>query len=148
MARGDTAPLLPNPRRICGTLQWCGFTCLSFGIEIKIHTWMRRSYSQIWLVNGKAVWQRNNLIVYVLHRLIVAIWRWRSWSAVVQVMACFLTPPSLYLNHCWLTMKDILLPSSHCNVCLNTQDINLPQLCFELTDLKSQTNLRGNNQII
>ena len=31
-----------------------------------------------------------------------AIWHWRSWSTLVQVMACCLTAPSHYLNHCWL----------------------------------------------
>ena len=31
-----------------------------------------------------------------------AIWHWRSWSTLVQVMACCLTAPSHYLNRCWL----------------------------------------------
>ena len=29
-----------------------------------------------------------------------AIWRWRSWSTLVQVMACCPTAPSHYLNQC------------------------------------------------
>ena len=31
-----------------------------------------------------------------------AIWRWRSWSTLVQVMACCLTAPSHYLNQSWM----------------------------------------------
>ena len=34
-----------------------------------------------------------------------AIWRWRSWSTLVQVMACCLTAPSHYLNQCWLIIS-------------------------------------------
>ena len=33
-----------------------------------------------------------------------AIWRWRSWSTLVQVMACCLTAPSHYLNHFFFTI--------------------------------------------
>ena len=29
-----------------------------------------------------------------------AIWRWRSWSTVVNALACCLTAPSHYLNQC------------------------------------------------
>ena len=34
-----------------------------------------------------------------------AIWRWRSWSTLVQVMAWCLTAPSHYLNQCWLVIS-------------------------------------------
>ena len=34
-----------------------------------------------------------------------AIWWHRSWSTLVQVMACCLTAPSHYLNQCWLIVK-------------------------------------------
>ena len=34
-----------------------------------------------------------------------AIWRWRSWSTLVQVMAWCLTAPSHYLNQHWLISK-------------------------------------------
>ena len=36
-----------------------------------------------------------------------AIWRWRSWSTLVQVMACCLTAPSHYLNQCWLIISEV-----------------------------------------
>ena len=41
-----------------------------------------------------------------------AIWRWRSWSTLVQVMACCLTAPSHYLNQCWLIISKVLWHSS------------------------------------
>ena len=37
-----------------------------------------------------------------------AIWHWRSWSTLVQVMACCLMAPSHYLNQCWLIISNIL----------------------------------------
>ena len=37
-----------------------------------------------------------------------AILRWRSWSTLVQVMACCLTAPSHYLNQCWLIISKVL----------------------------------------
>ena len=44
-----------------------------------------------------------------------AIWRHRSGSTLVQVMACCLMAPSHYLNWCWLFMKDILWHSPESN---------------------------------
>ena len=41
-----------------------------------------------------------------------AIWRWISWSTLVQVMACCLTAPSHYLNQCWLIINKVLWHSS------------------------------------
>ena len=41
-----------------------------------------------------------------------AIWRWRSWSTLVQVMACCLTAPSHYLNQCWFIISKGLWHSS------------------------------------
>ena len=41
-----------------------------------------------------------------------AIWRWGSWSTLVQVMACCLTAQSHYLNQCWLIISKGLWHSS------------------------------------
>ena len=41
-----------------------------------------------------------------------AIWCWRSWSTLVQVMACCLTAPSHYLNRCWFIICKVLWYSS------------------------------------
>ena len=37
-----------------------------------------------------------------------ATWHWRSWSTLVQVMACCLTAPSHYLNQCWSVINGFL----------------------------------------
>ena len=46
-----------------------------------------------------------------------AIWRHRAWSTLVQVMSCFLTAPSHYLNQCWLTVSEVLWhsPNGQCH---------------------------------
>ena len=41
-----------------------------------------------------------------------AIWRWRSCSTLVQVMACCLTAPSHFLNQWWLIISKFLWHSS------------------------------------
>ena len=41
-----------------------------------------------------------------------AIWRWRSWSTLVQVMASCLTAPNHYVNQCWLIISEVLWHSS------------------------------------
>ena len=58
-----------------------------------------------------------------------AIWRWRFWSTLAQVMACCLTPPSHYLNQCWLIISKAPWHSSE-------EDITVR--LFEDTDRKSK----------
>ena len=41
-----------------------------------------------------------------------AIWHWRSWSTLIQVMACCLMAPSHYLRQCWLIISKVLWHSS------------------------------------
>ena len=36
-----------------------------------------------------------------------AIWQHRTWSTLVQVMACCLTAPSHYLNQCWFIISEV-----------------------------------------
>ena len=43
------------------------------------------------------------------------IWRHKTWSSLVQVMTCFLTAPSHYLNQCWLIISEALWHSPKCN---------------------------------
>ena len=52
-----------------------------------------------------------------------AIWRWRSWSTLVQVMACCLTAPSHYLNQCWLIISKVLWHSSE-DIIIRFEDTN------------------------
>ena len=44
-----------------------------------------------------------------------ATWRHKPGSTLVQTMACCLTPPSHYLNQCWLTIRKVQWHSSEDN---------------------------------
>ena len=44
-----------------------------------------------------------------------AIWHHRTWSTLVQIMACCPTAPSHYLNQCWQFIIDVLWHSSESN---------------------------------
>ena len=48
-----------------------------------------------------------------------AIWRWRSWSVLVQVMA-----PSHYLNQCWLIISKVLWHSFQDIIMRRFEDTN------------------------
>ena len=50
-----------------------------------------------------------------------AIWCQRSWSTLVQVMACCLMAPSHYLNQCWLYITEVLWQSSEGNFTVSTK---------------------------
>ena len=52
------------------------------------------------------------------------IWRWRSWSTLIQVMACCLTAPSHYLNQCWLIISKVLWHSSEDIIIRRFEDTN------------------------
>ena len=52
------------------------------------------------------------------------IWRQRSGSTLVQVMACCLTAPSHYLNQCWLSISSVQWLSSNDNPTRDTSAIN------------------------
>ena len=53
-----------------------------------------------------------------------AIWRWRSWSTLVQVMTCCLTAPSHYLNQIWLIIRKVSWHSSEGKFTAGTSAIN------------------------
>ena len=66
------------------------------------------------------------------------IWRWRSWSALAQVMACCLTAPSHYLNHCWLIISKVLWHSSEDIVIRRFEDTNqLSKITFLKLDMST-----------
>ena len=52
-----------------------------------------------------------------------AVWRWRSWSTLIQVMACCLTTPSHYLNQCWLITSKVLW-HSFADIIIRFEDTN------------------------
>ena len=53
-----------------------------------------------------------------------AIWWWRFWSTLVQVMACCLTAPSHYLNQCWLIISKGMCHSSEDIIIRKFEDTN------------------------
>ena len=53
-----------------------------------------------------------------------AIWRWRSWSTLVQEMVCCLTAPSDYLNQCWLIISMVLWHSAEDIIIRRFKDTN------------------------
>ena len=55
---------------------------------------------------------------------------YRSGSTMVQVMACWLTAPSHYLNQCWLFIKAVLRHYPMTNFTRSAQDID-SQNAFE-----------------
>ena len=70
-----------------------------------------------------------------------AMWPWRSWPTLGQVMACCLTAPSHYLNQCWLTINEVLWHSI-------PWFLKIPRLiyklCMKFTHAKSQPHFRVN----
>ena len=69
-----------------------------------------------------------------------AIWRGRSWSTMVQVMACCLTAPSHYLNQCWLIIGTVLWHSSEdifIRRCEDTNQLNKIENCIFKITLRS-----------
>ena len=47
----------------------------------------------------------------------------KTWSTLTQVMACCLTAPSHYLNHCWLIISKVFWHSPEGNFTRNAQGI-------------------------
>ena len=65
-----------------------------------------------------------------------AIWRWRSWSKLVQVMACCLAAPSHYLNQCWLITSKVLWHSSK-DMVIRNMEIPISEARWKITFSKS-----------
>ena len=76
-----------------------------------------------------------------------AIWRWRSWSTLVQVMACCPTTPSHYLNRCcviiskvlWHNSEDIIIRSQWVNGAVHREHRPSSQLLSSGTCLQKVT---------
>ena len=66
-------------------------------------------------------------------RLSDAIWRWRSWSTLVQVMACCLMAPRHYLNQCWLIISKVLWHSSEDIIIRRFGDTKIEDDIFKIT---------------
>ena len=79
-------------------------------IAIKIHAF---SFKNIHLKMASGKWHPFCLCLNVLTHLwpTDAIWRHRSGSTLVQVMAWCLMATSHYLNQCWLILNEVLWQS-------------------------------------
>ena len=72
-----------------------------------------------------------------------AIWWQRSESTLAQIMACCLTAPSHYLNHCWLIISKVQWHSI-------SQEMPQPlitEICSKITCLKCHSNFPGANEL-
>ena len=76
-----------------------------------------------------------------------AIWCWRSWSTLVQVMACCLSAPSHYLNQCWLIISKVLWHSSE-DIIIQDLKIPISKTRLKHTFSKSHYDLPGANELM
>ena len=60
------------------------------------------------------------------------IWHWRSWSTLVQALACCLTAPSHYLNQCWLIIGKVLWHSSE-DIIIRRFESKIENYIFKIT---------------
>ena len=51
------------------------------------------------------------------------IWRYRTWSTLLQVLACCMKSPSRYLNKCWLINSYVMWQLPKGNFTWNAKDI-------------------------
>ena len=73
-------------------------------------------YGLLWMpiqndfISGVAIWNSEMCVSFISINSLVpgdTIWRNRTMSTLVQVMACCLRPPSHYLNQCWLITSKV-----------------------------------------
>ena len=50
---------------------------------------------------------------------------WRSWSTLVQIMACCFTAPSHHQHQCWLIISEVPWHSSGGNIIRGSKDSNI-----------------------
>ena len=75
-----------------------------------------------------------------------AIWRQRSRSTLAQVMACWLTAPSHYLNQCWLIITKVLW-HSFATVSQQLPKPSISEISFEIGYLKFYSDPPGANEL-
>ena len=80
-----------------------------------------------------------------------AIWHHRTWSVLVQVMACCLLATSHYLNQYWLIISDIRWHSSEDIIIGKCEDTNqqskIRKGSFEITSRSSRYQWVKNNSM-
>ena len=73
------------------------------------------------------------------------IWRHRSESTLVQVLACCLTAPSHHLNQCWLIVSKVQRHSAERNFTKNNSNT---KVSLKITYPKFYSNLPGTKELI
>ena len=75
------------------------------------------------------------------------IGRHKSGSTLAQVMACYLTAPSHYLNQCWLIICKVQWHPSESNFTRDTSAISVTEISLKITYLKFCSNFPGANEL-
>ena len=108
----------------CSYIILCRVSCLKWTLFVK---WKRKTkflslimlkFDLLWNFEQSKSAHQVNLACFVFLNSLEpsdAIWRWRSWSTLVQVMACCLTAPSHYLNQYWLIISKVQWHPSESN---------------------------------
>ena len=96
-------------------LKWVGIYIFIIMISLNLYKTRYNSHGRYFdqiLRNGDIVWQQREMRITDLIQNSLwpsgDIWRQKSWSTSVQVMACCLTTQSHYLNQCWLINNGVL----------------------------------------
>ena len=76
-----------------------------------------------------------------------AIWYDKSGSSIVQVIACYLTAPSHYLDQCWLVISVVLWHSPETNFTVSAQTTILCNEFKDYTFLKLLPHLLWANEL-
>ena len=66
-----------------------------------------------------------------------AIWKHRSWSTLMQVMACCLTAPSHYPNQCDIAISEVLLYSPEGSL-RGMHNISMLHMCLKIINWRLQ----------
>ena len=110
--------------RILGNLFcFAGTTSKELSVATR-NVWMARPSSSqeptvVWARNSRRIWPGE--VGTTTSRWIDslwpkdAIWHLRTWSTLVQVMACCLMAPSHYLNQCWLIICEVVWHYKKCS---------------------------------
>ena len=105
--------------------------CITKPTAAMLVTWNENFLVFLWVAFFNSLWPSG------------AIWWQRSESTLAQVMACCLTAPSHYLNHCWLIISKVQWHSI-------SQEMPQPlitEICAKITCLKCHSNFPGSNEL-
>ena len=129
--------LIDNMAALAEMMAWHLFNAkpLAETMLIYCHFWPKEKFGKIKIkintvIRGNACQSVHKIPAILSWRLgnslgpSDVIWRWRSCSTLVQVMACCLTAPSHYLHQCWLIISKALWHSSEDVIIRGCEDTN------------------------